>query len=89
MTVTAQLSGALSDDVTIPLVLASGTAESDDFGSLASITITGGQTTGTGTISTVDDADADDETFTVSLGTLPPEVTAGDPSFVEVTIPGR
>ncbi len=86
VTVTARLSEELSDDVTIPLELASGTAESGDYGSLASITITGGQTTGTGTISTVDDADADDETFTVSLGTLPSEVTAGDPSFVEVTI---
>ena len=86
VTVTASLSEALSDDVTVPLVVESGTAEPDDFGSLASITITGGQTTGTGTISTVEDGDADDETFTVSLGTLPPEVTAGDPSSVEVTI---
>ncbi|MDE2881916.1 MAG: tandem-95 repeat protein [Acidobacteriota bacterium] len=86
VTVTASLSEALADDVTIPLVLETGTAESDDFGSLASITITGGQTTGAGTISTVVDADTDHETFTVSLGTLPPEVTAGDPSFVEVTI---
>ena len=86
MTVTVQLSEALSDDVTIPLELASGTAETDDFGSLASITIDGGQTAGAGTISTVEDADADDETFRVALGTLPPEVTAGDPSSVEVTI---
>ena len=86
VTVTASLSEALADDVTIPLVLEAGTAESDDFGSLASITITGGQTTGAGTIATVEDADVDDETFTVSLGALPPEVTAGDPSFVEVTI---
>ena len=86
VTVTVQLSEALSDDVTIPLELASGTAETDDFGSLASITITGGQTAGAGTISTVEDADADDETFRVALGTLPPEVTAGDPSSVEVTI---
>ena len=86
VTVTAQLSAALSNNVTIPLSLASGTAESRDFGALASITVTGGQTTGTGTITTVDDADADDETFTVSLGTLPAEVTAGTPSSVEVTI---
>ena len=86
VTVTARLSAALSNSVTIPLTLASGTAESGDFGSLASITISGGQTTGTGTISTTDDADTDDETFTVSLGTLPTEVTAGTPSSVEVTI---
>ena len=86
VTVTARLSAALSNSVTIPLALTPGTAESGDFGSLASITISGGQTTGTGTISTTDDADTDDETFTVSLGTLPTEVTAGTPSSVEVTI---
>ncbi|MYC00123.1 MAG: tandem-95 repeat protein [Gemmatimonadetes bacterium] len=86
VTVTASLSEALADDLTIPLVLETGTAEADDFGSLASITITGGQTAGAGTISTVVDDDTDHETFTVALGTLPPEVTAGDPSFVEVTI---
>ena len=86
VTVTAQLSAALSDSVTIPLSLASGTAEASDFGALASITVAGGQTTGTGTITTVDDADAYDETFTVSLGTLPAEVTAGSPSSIEVTI---
>ena len=86
VTVTARLSAALSNSVAIPLALASGTAESGDYGSLASITIPGGQTTGTGTISTTDDADSDDETFTVSLGTLPTEVTAGTPASVEVTI---
>ena len=86
VTVTARLSETLSNSVTIPLVLASGTAESDDFGALASVTVAGGQTTGTGTIATTDDADSDDETFTVSLGGLPTEVTAGDPSSVEVTI---
>ncbi|MYA11639.1 MAG: hypothetical protein F4Z32_09265, partial [Gemmatimonadetes bacterium] len=86
VTVTAQLSEVLSNSVTIPLELTAGSAESGDFGALASITISGGRTTGTGTIPTVDDADTDDETFTVSLGTLPTEVTAGNPSSVEVTI---
>ena len=86
VTVTARLSETLSNSVTIPLALASGTAESDDFGTLASITVAGGQMTGTGTIATTDDADEDVETFTVSLGALPSEVTAGSPSSVEVTI---
>ena len=86
VTVTARLSTTLSNSVTIPLELTSGTAESGDFGSLVSITVSGGQTTGTGTISTVDDADTDDETFTVSLGTLPTELTAGEPALVVVTI---
>ena len=86
VTVTAELSAALSNSVTIPLELTAGSAESGDFGALASITVSGGQTTGTGTISTTDDADSDDETFTVALGRLATEVTAGDPSSVEVTI---
>ena len=86
VTMTAELSAALSNSVTIPLELTAGTAESGDFGALTSITVSSGQTTGTGTVSTTDDADTDDETFTVSLGALPPEVTAGNPSSVEVTI---
>ena len=86
VTVTARLSETLANSVTIPLELAAGSAESDDFGALASITISGGRTTGTGTISTAQDADEDDETFTVALGGLPQQVTAGDPSSVEVTI---
>ncbi|MCY4557635.1 MAG: tandem-95 repeat protein, partial [Chloroflexi bacterium] len=57
-----------------------------DYGSLTNITINGGSTTGTGTISTSEDDDTDDETFTVALGTLPSSVTAGSPNSVEVTI---
>ena len=86
VTVTAQLSEALSNSVRIPLAVTAGSAESGDFGSLTGITIGGSQTTGTGTISTVDDADGDHETFTVALGNLPGEVTAGSPSSVVVTI---
>ena len=89
VTVTAKLSSALSGSVTIPLTFTRGTAEAGDHGSLASITVTGGQTTGTGTVTTSQDDDEDDETFTVALGTLPPEVTAGSPSSVEVTIRDR
>ena len=84
--VTARLSETLASSVTIPLALVSGTAESGDYGALASITISGGQLTGTGTISTLSDSDEDNETFTVSLGTLPTEVTRGSPSSVEVII---
>ena len=86
VTVTARLSSALVGDVTIPLSLANVTAEDGDYGSLASITISAGQTTGTGTISTAEDDDTDDETFTVALGSLPSSVTAGSPSSVTVTI---
>ncbi|MYE26718.1 MAG: hypothetical protein F4X87_05790 [Chloroflexi bacterium] len=86
VTVMATLSRALSSNVTIPLVLTRGTAEVGDFGALASIAITGGRTGGTGTVTTVRDADTDDETFTVALGSLPSDVRAGSPSSVGVTI---
>ena len=86
VTVTARLSEALPDGVTIPLVLTAGTAEDGDFGSLAGVTIGAGQETGTGTVSTAEDVDGDDETFTVALGDLPAEVTAGSPASVDVTI---
>ena len=86
VTVTATLTAALSADVTIPLTLTHGTAEDGDHGTLASITVTAGQTAGTGTVSTTQDEDRDDETFTVALGTLPPAVTEGSPSSLEVTI---
>ena len=86
VTVTATLSQTLTSDVTIPLTLTPGTTEPGDYGPLASIAIDGGSTTGTGAVTTEDDADADDETFTVALGSLPSSVGAGRPSSVEVTI---
>ena len=86
VTVTAQMSETLSNDVTIPLTLTAGSAESEDFGLLSAITISAGSTTGTGMISTYEDADTYDETFTVALGALPPSVMSGSPSSVEVTI---
>ena len=90
VTVTARLSAALSSNVTIPVSISTtspNTAESSDVGTLASITINAGSTTGTGTISTNQDSGDNDETFTVSLGSsLPSGVTAGSPSSVTVTI---
>ena len=89
VTVTATLSSALSSAVTIPVTVSTSglnTAESTDVGTLTSITIASGQTTGTGTLATNQDADEDDEIFTVSLGTLPSSVTAGSPSSLQVTI---
>ena len=86
VTVTAALSAALQEDLTVPLTITAGTAEPGDYGSLAGITIAAGRTAGTGAVTTARDADTDDETFTVALGPLPPSVTAGSPSSVEVTI---
>ena len=86
VTVTATLSRALSSNVTIPVTLTAGSAESGDHGSLSSITINSGSTSGTGQITTAQDTDADDETFTVALGTLTSPLTAGATRSVEITI---
>ena len=86
VTVTATLSAALTSNVAIPLTLSDVTAEPDDHGRLASITIAANSTTGTGVITTNQDQDTDDETFTVALGNLPASVAAGTPSSVDVTI---
>ncbi|MCY4600242.1 MAG: cadherin-like beta sandwich domain-containing protein, partial [Acidobacteria bacterium] len=88
VTVTVRLSAALAASVTIPLRLTAGTAEAGDYGALAGIEIAAGRTRGTGRITTADDDDTDDETFTVALDTanLPSTVKAGDTSSVQVTI---
>ena len=86
VTVTARLSRPLANDLTVPLIVVSETAEPGDYGPLADIRIAAGSSSGTGTITTADDADTANETFTVSLGTLPSSVTAGSPSSVTVTI---
>ena len=84
VTLTATLSRTICCTVTFPLMVTNGTAESGDFGTLAGITINAGQTSGTGTITTNQDADEDDETFTVQLlraqGVLPGR------TLVEITI---
>ena len=86
VTVRATLATALSEAVTVPLTVTRGTSEDGDHGSLASITIPAGFTSAAGTITTSDDTDGDDETFTVALGSLPSGLTAGTASSVEVTI---
>ena len=71
-------------------MITTGTAESGDYTSPnpSSVKITSGQISGKVPITTNDDSEVEgDETFTVKLGLpLPPGVTAGDPSSVEVTI---
>ena len=86
VTVRATLSAALASNVSIPVTVTPGTAEPGDIGTLSSITINSGQTSGTGTITTAQDTDTDNETFTVALGALPSGVTAGSPASVTVTI---
>ncbi len=86
VTVRATLAEALAQAVTIPLRTTRGTSEAGDHGSLASIAIPAGFTSATGTVSTAEDGDGDDETFTVALGSLPAGLTAGAASSVRVTI---
>ena len=89
VTVTVSLSSALSSAVTIPVTVSTAspnTAESGDVGTLTSITIAANSKTGTGTITTNQDNGQNDETFTVSLGSLPSSVRAGSQNLVQVTI---
>ena len=71
-----------------PVTVTRVTSDAGDHGTLPSIAIAAGQTTGTGAIATHVDLDGDDETFTVALDTasLPASLTAGSPSSVTVTI---
>ena len=86
------LSGPLSNDVSLTLPVTAGSAESGDYQiATSSITIPAGQLFGTlaggSWANTVGDADEDDETFTVSLpSTLPSLLVAGNPASATVTI---
>lgn len=59
-------------DVTVPVRVYRGTSEAGDHGTLESITIPREQSRGSATIRTAQDGDSADETFQVSLGSLPP-----------------
>ncbi len=86
--VTVKLSSVLSSAVTIPLTVTRGTSEEGDHGTLTSITIPAGGLSASGAIATNNDADDDDETFTVELDAynLPSEVAAAVPPPITVTI---
>ena len=88
VTVVLQLSRTLTTDVEVPLIYPSGgmTAEPEDYVALERVTILGGERTGSGQITTVVDMDTEDETFTVALGRLPPELVAGRETSQTVTI---
>ena len=88
VTVTVTLSKALTGAVAVPVTVTRVTSDENDHGTLSSIAVAAGQTTGTGAIATHLDADGDDETFTVAVNTAsqPASLTAGSPSSVTVTI---
>jgi len=79
MTVTAQLSEAAAQDVTVPFTVSGTATDGVDFTITASpITIPAGSLTGTATITILDDpTDEDDETVVVTMGE-PTNAFAGD-----------
>ena len=87
-TVEATITRAFATELTIPLVVAAGSAEAGDYAAPASVTIAKGKTSGTATLSTAADRDLDDETLTVALDktNLPTGLVAGSPDNVSLTI---
>ncbi len=86
VTVTVTLSNVLDADVDIPITYCCGTAEPTDHSRLTSITVPSGETAVEAQISTAQDEDGDDETFSVVIGVLPDTLAVGASSWVEVTI---
>ncbi len=87
---TATLSSAPTTDFSITVTVTAVTAESGDLMSGGfedkRVDFPTGITEASFIIGTNQDADADDETFTVALGTLPSSVTAGTPDSVTIRI---
>ena len=78
--VTITLSGTAPSDISIPVTVTAGTAESGDCAvNDSSVVFFSGiaQSTSHDMVTTNQDADLDDETFTMALGTLPSGYTAG------------
>ena len=86
--VTATLSKTRTSDTVVPVTLYAGSAEDGDYGTLESITIPAGATTGTGTITTTMDSDTDDEMFFVGLSNVAKdaEYAWGAVSWLDITI---
>ena len=86
LTVTVLMSKTMSKTITAPIILTPITAEPEDYTPMTQVVIAANATSGTGTITTLEDSDQDDEAFTIELGTLPEELEKGTPSSIEVTI---
>ena len=80
---TATANGIFDAEVTVPLALTNGTAESGDYATpTTGITIAQGAMSGTGTLTTIGDADTVDDTFNVRVGTpLPSGVVASSAGY--------
>ncbi len=87
---TATLSGdAPTQDMVIPVILQAGTAATADYDDVTSITIPAGASSGSATITTVGDNHQEgDETFTATLGVLPPGYRTL-PAATKITIIGH
>ena len=86
VTVTATLSAALTEAVTIPLRLTARTAEAGDYGALARITIDAGARSGTGTVTTMRDADTEEGDVHGGAGRVAAIGDGGAPELGAVTI---
>ena len=87
LTVTVTLATSASASVTIPITATNDTASSEDYSLPAGVTVASGESSGSVTLTAVDDdLDEDSESFSVGLGTLPDGYAAGTPSSVSVTI---
>ena len=87
VTVTAWLSEAPENVMTVPLVLTAGTAEPGRLRHALGHHDRGRSDAGHGHgLDDTDDADRDDETFTVALGSMPSSVSAGSPGSLTVMV---
>ncbi len=82
--VTVSLDATSDRALTIPISLSPSTG--DFSASSTSLSFAAGDQTKTITVTASEDADLDDETVTLSFGTLPTGVTAGTPSSAAVTL---
>ena len=86
-TLTATANGIFDADVIVPLALTGGTAEAGDYAiPTTGITIAKGATSGTGTLTTIGDADTDDDTFEVRVGTPRPTGVLASATGYTITI---
>jgi len=85
LTVSAILSESLPTDLIIPLNFEHGTTDDSDYHSINSLRIPSGSYIGTATIQSRHDSDDLNETFTLSIGTLPSGVDSNQqPSMVTI-----
>ena len=86
--ITATLSPAPTTDMSITVMVTSGTAESGDYtgGGEKRLDFPAGIATSSLIIGANQDDDADDETLTVAMSTSPPGVEAGETTSLTITI---